>query len=177
MWNFFAITNNEIVLSYSLTVDFSCLNNKVYSNFPFRPNFLPRITLANIWEPASRESCNNNFWEIVKASFRILFGRSTLQVCGKLISGHSFFTDMVAQLLSQRRQSGFCVSSITVWANTYITCERQHNLLSQASWGRLEMKPKRNKGHGSGTLISSFQPHWCPVSPFHSISVTQKVFF
>jgi len=79
-----------------------------------RPNFLPRITLANIWEPASRESCNNNFWEIVKVSFRILFGRSTLQVCGKLISGHSFFTDMVAQLLSQRRQSGFCVSSITV---------------------------------------------------------------
>ncbi|CAN6215461.1 unnamed protein product [Urochloa humidicola] len=44
-----------------------------------RPNFLPRITLANIWEPASRESCDNNIWEIVKASFRILFGRSTLQ--------------------------------------------------------------------------------------------------
>ncbi|OQU75677.1 hypothetical protein SORBI_3010G002700 [Sorghum bicolor] len=44
-----------------------------------RPNFLPRITLANIWEPASRESCNNNIWEIVKASFGILFGRSTLQ--------------------------------------------------------------------------------------------------
>ncbi|KAG2603671.1 uncharacterized protein LOC120669562 isoform X2 [Panicum virgatum] len=44
-----------------------------------RPNFLPRITLANIWQPASRESCNNNFWEIVKVSFRILFGRSTLQ--------------------------------------------------------------------------------------------------
>ncbi|CAN6223426.1 unnamed protein product [Urochloa humidicola] len=44
-----------------------------------RPNFLPRITLANIWEPASRESCDNNIWEIVKASFGILFGRSTLQ--------------------------------------------------------------------------------------------------
>uniref|UniRef100_A0A0D9WKT6 Methyltransferase n=1 Tax=Leersia perrieri TaxID=77586 RepID=A0A0D9WKT6_9ORYZ len=44
-----------------------------------RPNFLPRITLANIWEPASRESCNNNLWEITKASFRILFGKSTLQ--------------------------------------------------------------------------------------------------
>ncbi|CAN6202862.1 unnamed protein product [Urochloa humidicola] len=44
-----------------------------------RPNFLPRITLANIWEPASRDSCDNNVWEIVKASFRILFGRSTLQ--------------------------------------------------------------------------------------------------
>ncbi|CAL5036246.1 unnamed protein product [Urochloa decumbens] len=44
-----------------------------------RPNFLPRITLANIWEPAGRESCDNNIWEIVKASFRILFARSTLQ--------------------------------------------------------------------------------------------------
>ncbi|XP_051198122.1 uncharacterized protein [Lolium perenne] len=45
-----------------------------------RPNFLPRITLANIWEPASRESCDNNFWEILKASFGILFAKSTLQV-------------------------------------------------------------------------------------------------
>ncbi|XP_051198121.1 uncharacterized protein [Lolium perenne] len=44
-----------------------------------RPNFLPRITLANIWEPASRESCDNNFWEILKASFGILFAKSTLQ--------------------------------------------------------------------------------------------------
>ena len=35
--------------------------------------------------------------------------------------------------------------------------QEQHSLLSQASWGRLEMKPKRNKGHGSGTLIASFQ--------------------
>ena len=26
--------------------------------------------------------------------------------------------------------------------------------LSQASWGRLEMKPTRHKGHGSGTLIA-----------------------
>ena len=25
--------------------------------------------------------------------------------------------------------------------------QQQHSLLSQASWGRLEMKPKRNKGH------------------------------
>ncbi|KAM0840985.1 hypothetical protein ACQ4PT_059304 [Festuca glaucescens] len=44
-----------------------------------RPNFLPRITLANIWEPASRESCDNNVWEILKASFGILFAKSTLQ--------------------------------------------------------------------------------------------------
>src|SRR6185369_1971175 len=35
--------------------------------------------------------------------------------------------------------------------------QQQHSLFSQASWGRLEMKPKRNKCHGSGTLIASLQ--------------------
>ena len=35
--------------------------------------------------------------------------------------------------------------------------QQQHSLLSQASWGRLEMKPKRHKGHGSGMLIASLQ--------------------
>ena len=35
--------------------------------------------------------------------------------------------------------------------------QQQHSLLSQASWGRLEMKPTRHKGHGSGTLIASLQ--------------------
>ena len=35
--------------------------------------------------------------------------------------------------------------------------QQQQSLLSQTSWGRLEMKPKRHKGHGSGTLIASLQ--------------------
>jgi hypothetical protein len=51
--------------------------------------------------------------------------------------------------------------------------QQQHSLLSQASWGRLEMKPKRDekqgdterdikgtkteRGHGSGTLIDNLQ--------------------
>src|SRR6185312_10451943 len=35
--------------------------------------------------------------------------------------------------------------------------QQQHSLLSQASWGRLVMKHKRHKGHGSGTLIASLQ--------------------
>ena len=35
--------------------------------------------------------------------------------------------------------------------------QQQHSFLSQASWGRLEMKPKRHKGHDSGTLIASLQ--------------------
>src|SRR6187551_3044366 len=50
--------------------------------------------------------------------------------------------------------------------------QQQHSLLSQASWGRLEVKPKKgqkktekeleesrkeSKDHGSGTLIASLQ--------------------
>ena len=35
--------------------------------------------------------------------------------------------------------------------------QQQHNFFPQASWGRLEVKPKRNKSHGSGTLIASLQ--------------------
>ena len=37
----------------------------------------------------------------------------------------------------------------------HVQQQQQHSLFCQASWGRLEMKPKRNKGHGSGTLIAS----------------------
>ena len=35
--------------------------------------------------------------------------------------------------------------------------QQQHSLFSQASWGRLKLKPKRNKGHGSCTLIACLQ--------------------
>ena len=35
--------------------------------------------------------------------------------------------------------------------------QQQQSLLFQASWGRLEMKPIRHKGHDSGTLIASLQ--------------------
>ena len=35
--------------------------------------------------------------------------------------------------------------------------QQQHSFLSQVSWGRLQMKPKRYKCHGSGTLIASLQ--------------------
>ena len=35
--------------------------------------------------------------------------------------------------------------------------QQQYSLLSQANWGRLEMKPKIHKDHGSGTLIASLQ--------------------
>ena len=45
-----------------------------------------------------------------------------------------------------------CVTSDFV-----IQQQQQHSLFSQANRGRLEMKPKRNKGHSSSTLIASLQ--------------------
>ena len=42
-------------------------------------------------------------------------------------------------------------------AGHHVQQQQQHSLFCQASWGRLEMKPKRNKDHSSGTLIASFQ--------------------
>ncbi|XP_020703615.1 uncharacterized protein LOC110114912 [Dendrobium catenatum] len=44
-----------------------------------RPNFLQRITLSNLWEPASKESCGNNVWKILSTAVSILFSRSILQ--------------------------------------------------------------------------------------------------
>ncbi|KAJ6801128.1 uncharacterized protein M6B38_199855 [Iris pallida] len=44
-----------------------------------RSNFLPRITLRNLWEPATREYCENNVWKMLKTSVSILFSQSTLQ--------------------------------------------------------------------------------------------------
>jgi len=41
--------------------------------------------------------------------------------------------------------------------NLAIIQQQQYSLLSQANWGRLEMKPKIHKDHGSGTLIASLQ--------------------
>ncbi|KAF3790406.1 hypothetical protein EJ110_NYTH16562 [Nymphaea thermarum] len=44
-----------------------------------RPNFLSRITLSDIWKPARKESCENDVWKMIKASFHILFSQSVLQ--------------------------------------------------------------------------------------------------
>ncbi|KAG0453866.1 hypothetical protein HPP92_025170 [Vanilla planifolia] len=50
-----------------------------HSEKNLRPNFLQRITLSNIWEPASSESCRNNVWEMLSTAASILFSRSILQ--------------------------------------------------------------------------------------------------
>ena len=37
------------------------------------------------------------------------------------------------------------VTNISAGINTCVQQQQQHSLFSQASWGRLEMKPERNK--------------------------------
>ncbi|KAG6478376.1 hypothetical protein ZIOFF_061818 [Zingiber officinale] len=53
--------------------------NEVYPDIYLRPNFLPRITLSNLWEPATWESCGYNSWKVLKTAAYILFSKSTLQ--------------------------------------------------------------------------------------------------
>ena len=50
--------------------------------------------------------------------------------------------------------------------------QQQHSLVSQSSWGRLEMKPKKHKDHGSGTLIASLQ---ALLSKANSSDVSQSL--
>ena len=49
-------------------------------NYEFRPNFLSRISLSDIWRPASKKYCGNNPWKMLKTSFSILLSKSVLQV-------------------------------------------------------------------------------------------------
>lgn len=44
-----------------------------------RPIFLSRISLSDIWEPASRRLCENNPWKMLKSAFSIFLSRSVLQ--------------------------------------------------------------------------------------------------
>ncbi|XP_071692732.1 uncharacterized protein [Rutidosis leptorrhynchoides] len=44
-----------------------------------RPIFLSRISLSDIWHPASRKFCENNPWKMLKTAFSIILSRSVLQ--------------------------------------------------------------------------------------------------
>ncbi|KAI3813946.1 hypothetical protein L1987_18681 [Smallanthus sonchifolius] len=44
-----------------------------------RPIFLSRISLADIWKPASRRLCENNPWKMLKNAFSICLSHSVLQ--------------------------------------------------------------------------------------------------
>ncbi|CAM8898360.1 unnamed protein product [Rhodiola kirilowii] len=43
-----------------------------------RPIFLPRISLNDIWRPASLKACGNDMWKMLKTSVSILLSKSTL---------------------------------------------------------------------------------------------------
>ncbi|KAK7270592.1 hypothetical protein RJT34_25881 [Clitoria ternatea] len=44
-----------------------------------RPTFLSRISLSDIWRPATRKYCKNDLWKMLKTSISILFSQSVLQ--------------------------------------------------------------------------------------------------
>ncbi|KAF3430935.1 hypothetical protein FNV43_RR25665 [Rhamnella rubrinervis] len=44
-----------------------------------RPIFLSRISLGDIWRPATRKYCGNDIWKMLKTSISILLSQSTLQ--------------------------------------------------------------------------------------------------
>ncbi|XVF33042.1 hypothetical protein REPUB_Repub17cG0134200 [Reevesia pubescens] len=44
-----------------------------------RPTFLSRISLSDIWRPATRKYCGNNVWKMLKTSVSILLSKSILQ--------------------------------------------------------------------------------------------------
>ncbi|GAV79245.1 DUF3754 domain-containing protein [Cephalotus follicularis] len=44
-----------------------------------RPTFLSRITIGDIWKPASRKNCGNDLWKMLKTSVSILLSESILQ--------------------------------------------------------------------------------------------------
>ncbi|ONK80484.1 uncharacterized protein A4U43_C01F18240 [Asparagus officinalis] len=57
-----------------------CVSSRIQGTAETRPNFLPRITLSNIWKPATKESSGNNIWNTLRTSISILFSQSTLQL-------------------------------------------------------------------------------------------------
>ncbi|KAG9130458.1 hypothetical protein Leryth_004423, partial [Lithospermum erythrorhizon] len=59
----------------TLELDSNTINSELY----LRPIFLPRIALSDLWTPASRKYCGNNFWKMLKTGIGVLFSKSVLQ--------------------------------------------------------------------------------------------------
>ncbi|CAN8314373.1 unnamed protein product [Cochlearia groenlandica] len=58
----------------------SQLANDSNASEPYlRPIFLSRMTLGDIWKPASKKACENDIWKRIKTSISILVSPSTLQ--------------------------------------------------------------------------------------------------
>ncbi|KAK2993131.1 hypothetical protein RJ640_006818 [Escallonia rubra] len=58
----------------------SRLDSDIAASEPYlRPIFLSRISLSDIWEPASRKFCGNDLWKMVKTGISIIISQSILQ--------------------------------------------------------------------------------------------------
>ncbi|XP_047333253.1 uncharacterized protein LOC124936772 [Impatiens glandulifera] len=67
------------IIPSSPTKDFDS-DISVPSSEPYlRPSFIPRITLGDIWEPATMKRCGNDILKMLKVATSILFSRSILQ--------------------------------------------------------------------------------------------------
>lgn len=53
--------------------------NNVATEPHLRPVLLSRITLNDIWRPATRKYCGNNVWRMLRVGFSIIFSRSIIQ--------------------------------------------------------------------------------------------------
>ncbi|XP_030496908.2 uncharacterized protein LOC115712710 isoform X2 [Cannabis sativa] len=57
------------------------LDGDTNASEPYKgPIFLSRISLGDIWRPATRKFCGNDIWKMLKTSVSILFSKSVLQV-------------------------------------------------------------------------------------------------
>lgn len=64
----------------SMPEKLSDLDSGITASEPYlRPIFLSRISLSDIWEPASRTSCGTDPWKMLKTAFSILLSQSILQ--------------------------------------------------------------------------------------------------
>ncbi|XP_034709853.1 uncharacterized protein LOC117932686 isoform X2 [Vitis riparia] len=58
---------------------FELQNDNTASELYLGPISLSRITLGDIWRPATRKNCGNDFWKMLKTSISILLSQSILQ--------------------------------------------------------------------------------------------------
>ncbi|KAG2290500.1 hypothetical protein Bca52824_050104 [Brassica carinata] len=58
---------------------FQLANDSNASEPYLRPIYLSRMTLGDIWKPASKKACGNDMWKRIKTSVSILLSPSTLQ--------------------------------------------------------------------------------------------------
>ena len=125
------------------------------------------------WLFTSKEQCVN-FYDHGSSSstynhlLRRKNSRHMKQLEWKIHKKHAYFCQCVSWLhvcsIPVEFKWSFCNNLCTrAWCSPLCFIkfkqqqQQQHSLLSLASWGRLDIKPKRSKGHSSGTLIASLQ--------------------